>query len=580
MRPLLFLITLSTALAQTYSLGPDSQRKEGIPKGAVTKHSFVSSKLYPGTTRDYWVYVPAQYDPAKPAALMVFQDGGGYATETGAWRVPIVFDNLIAQGAMPVTIAVMANPGVLLAQSPNQQSRFNRSFEYDALGDRYVRFLIEELLPEVAKDYKFSSNPDDRAIAGSSSGGIAAFVAAWERPEAFHRVLSFIGSFTNLRGADVLPDLIRKMEPKPLRVFLQDGSNDQNIYGGNWFLANQEMFSALQYAGYETTFAQGTEGHNSRHGGAIFPDALRWLWKDYPKPIARPTSAPGARNYLMEILDPAADWEVVSQGHKFTEGPAVDRDGNVYFADAGANKIFKAGIDGKVALFQDNTRGATGLMFGPDGRLYATGVDSKRVVAYTPEGREAVIAEGVPGNDLAVTSKGAIYVTESAKNRVWYIDPHGRKRIAFEGEIGLPNGVRLMIDESLLLVADTISRWVWSFQVQPDGSLVNAEAFYHLEIPDSSPTGPPRSGADGMTLDSEAHLYVATRLGIQVCDQAGRVVGIIRKPDPASDPSNAVFGGAGLEYLYVTQQDKLWRRHLHRKGVLPWTPAKPPMPRL
>ena len=575
-----FAATAAALCAQDYKLGPDSQRHEGVPKGKVEKHAWASSKLYPGTTRDYWVYVPAQYDAAKPAALMVFQDGGGYASETGAWRVPVVFDNLIARAEMPVTIAIMVNPGVMPALSPNQQARYNRSYEYDALGDRYARFLIEELIPEVAKTYKLSTNPDDRALGGSSSGGIASFNAAWERPDFFHRVLSCIGSFTNLRGADTLPDLIRKMEPKPLRVLLQDGSKDQNIYGGNWFLANQQMFSALQFAGYDVKFEIGTEGHNSKHGSSIFPDALRWLWRDYPKPIARPTSAPGDRDYLMEILDPASDWELVSEGHTFTEGPAVAKDGSVFFADAGASKIFKASVNGKVELFKDATHGATGLMFGPGGRLYATGLDSKRVVAYTPDGKETVIATGIPGNDLAVTSKGAIYVTESAKNRVWYIDPQGRKRIVFEGEIGLPNGVRLMIDESLLLVADTVSRWVWSFQIQPDGSLSNGDAFYHLEIPDSAPTGPLRSGADGMTVDSEGHLYVATRLGIQVCDQAGRVVAIIRKPELTGDVSNAVFGGPNLETLYVTEGAKVWKRHLRRHGVFPWTPVKPPMPRL
>ena len=252
------IFLLSAAFgADDYVLGPDSQPHAGVPKGKVTKYSWTASKIFPGTTRDYWVYVPAQYDGSKPACVMIFQDGSGFQNETGAWRAPVVFDNLIQQGAMPVTIAIFIDPGVLPAGSPNQQARFNRSYEYDGMGPRYARFLIEEILPEVGKQFKLSSDPNDRALAGSSSGGIASFTAAWERPDAFRRVLSFIGSYTNLRGGDAYTSLVRKMEPKPLRVFLQDGSNDQNIYSGSWYLANQELAKSLEYAGYDTKFEVG-----------------------------------------------------------------------------------------------------------------------------------------------------------------------------------------------------------------------------------------------------------------------------------------------------------------------------------
>jgi sugar lactone lactonase YvrE len=183
-------------------------------------------------------------------------------------------------------------------------------------------------------------------------------------------------------------------------------------------------------------------------------------------------------------------------------------------------------------------------------------------------------------NDLAVGSTGAIYFTDPAGHRIWYIDSRGAKRVVHEGnDINFPNGVRLSPDEALLYVADTTSRWVWSFQVQADGSLANGEPFYHLELPDEVESGPVRSGADGMTVDSEGYLYVATKLGIQICDQPGRVVGIIRKPG-AADPSNVVFGGKDLDMLYITAVDKVYRRHLRRKGVFPWQPVKPPVPRL
>ena len=188
------------------------------------------------------------------------------------------------------------------------------------MGDRYARFLLEEILPEVAKEYNLSADPNDRPIGASSSGGICAFTVAWNRPDAFRRVLSFIGSYTNLRGGDVYANLIRKTEPKPLRVFLQDGRNDLNIYAGSWFLANQAISSALEFAGYDTRFVVGTEAHNMKQGSAIMPDALRWLWRDYPKPIAKSKGGGGERQFVTSILDPDSDWQLVSQGHKFPRG--------------------------------------------------------------------------------------------------------------------------------------------------------------------------------------------------------------------------------------------------------------------
>jgi sugar lactone lactonase YvrE/enterochelin esterase-like enzyme len=578
---LFYLLAAGILAADEYTLGPDSQRHDGVPRGSVTQYSW-TSKTYPGTVRDYWVYVPAQYDAAKPAAVMIFQDGGGFVKEDGGWRVPVVFDNLIQQKAMPVTIGIFINPGVLNALSPEQQSRFNRSYEYDGLGGRYAKFLIEEIIPEVAKKFNLSKNPNDYGVAGSSSGGIASFTAAWVRPDAFRRVLSFIGSYTDLRGGDVYPNLIRKTEPKPLRVFLQDGSNDQNIYAGSWYLANQSMASALAFSGYESKFVVGTESHNGKHGGAILPDALRWLWQDYPKPIAKPAAESSDRRSINAILDPDADWELVSQGYKFTEGPAVDRDGNVFFSDVGAKptKIYKIGLDGKVAVFKADSGGANGLMFGPDGRLYAAQDGSKRIVSYGMDGKESVIAEGMGSNDLAVSSKGEIYFSDPQNHKIWFVDKAGEKRVVHEGEdIVFPNGVRLSPDESLLLVADTGTRWVWSFQVQQNGSLANGEAFYHLELPDDVEHGMMRSGADGMTLDREGYLYVVTNMGIQICDQPGRVVGIISYPQPG-DAANLVFGGADLQTLYLMDGDKVYRRKLRRKGFLPWEPLKPPAPQL
>jgi sugar lactone lactonase YvrE/enterochelin esterase-like enzyme len=579
MRALLAALALLAApflSAQTeYPLGPDSERQAGVPAGTVTAHNWTST-VFPGTTRDYWVYVPAQYEADTPAAVMVFQDGGGYVDEKGRWRVPIVFDNLIQKGEMPVTIGIFVNPGVLAAASPDQQSRFNRSFEYDGLGGRYARFLLEEILPEVARTHNLTRDPNLRAIGGSSSGASCAFTVAWNRPDAFRRVLSFIGSYTGLRGADAYPTLIRKSEPKPLRVFLQDGSRDLNLYSGSWWIANQEMASALAYAGYESTFVTGDQGHNSIHGSAILPDALRWLWKDWTKPIARSRGVAGAeRHFITEILDPAHEWQLVSEGHRFTEGPSVDRQGNVYFTDVPNNRIHR--IDhatGKVTVFKSDTGGADGMMFGPDGRLYACEGRLKRIVSYGADASTRVVADEVTPNDLAVSAKGDVYFTDPSHKRVWLVDGKGGKRVVHEG-LEFANGVVLSPDQSLLMVADSRSRWVWSFQLAADGSLVNGQPFYRLEMPDEAKD----AAADGLTVDAEGYLYVATALGVQVFDQPGRLAAVIEKPH-GGPLANAVFGGPDLDTLYVAAGDKVFRRVLRRKGVWPWQPVKPPQPRL
>jgi enterochelin esterase-like enzyme len=268
---------------EAYTDPPELAEMPGVPKGKLLPQKDWESKIYPGTTRPWWIYVPAQYKEDQPACVMVFQDGGGY---TGF--VPTVFDNLIAKGEMPVTAAVFINPG----SGRGEEGRGQRSVEYDTLSDRYARFLLEEILPEAEKTVKLRHDPESRAIAGISSGGICAWTVAWERPDEFRKVLSWVGSFTNIasgktrrEGGHNYEALIRKSAKKPIRVFLQDGANDLDNNNGNWPLANQQMAKALQFAGYDYQFVFGQGFHSNRHGRSILPDSLRWLWKDYkPKP--------------------------------------------------------------------------------------------------------------------------------------------------------------------------------------------------------------------------------------------------------------------------------------------------------
>ena len=264
---------------EVYETHPDSRERPGVPKGALKPMAAWKSRIFADTSRDWWVYVPAQYKPDAPAAVMVFQDGAGYRE-----YVPTVFDNLIARGDMPITVGIFIQPGLF------EGGRSNRSFEYDTLSDQYARFLLEEILPEVEKTVKLRRDAASRAIAGASSGGICAFTVAWERPNEFSKVLSWIGSFTNIASGKTVREgghnyeaMVRKTPKKPIRVFLQDGANDLDNAHGNWPLANQTLARSLAYAKYDYRFEYGQGFHSNRHGRAMLPDTLRWLWRDYPK---------------------------------------------------------------------------------------------------------------------------------------------------------------------------------------------------------------------------------------------------------------------------------------------------------
>jgi enterochelin esterase-like enzyme len=261
---------------EVYETHPDARERVGVPKGTLTQMPSWSSKVFPGTTRDWWVYVPAQYNAANPAAVMVFQDGA-----TARQMVVPVFDNLIAKGDIPITVGIFIEPGGI------KNPRDNRSFEYDTLSDQYARFLLDEILPEVEKTVRLRRDAAGRAIAGQSSGAIAAFTVAWERPNEFSKVLSGIGSYTNIQSGKTLREgghnyaaMIRKAPRKPIRIFMQDGANDLDNQHGSWWLANQTLARSLAFSGYDYKFEQGQGFHSGSHMRAILPDALRWLWRN------------------------------------------------------------------------------------------------------------------------------------------------------------------------------------------------------------------------------------------------------------------------------------------------------------
>jgi gluconolactonase len=550
-------------------------QQQAAPKPApplpanVVKGEFDQSTVYPGTWREYWVYVPKELDRSRPAPVMVFQDGLQYGA-------PAVFDDLIQKKQLPPLVGVFVMHGRVRAPSADALDRMNRSFEYDAVSGDYARFLLDEMLPFVAKTHglTLSSDPNDRAIAGNSSGAIAAFAAAWNRPDGFRRVFSAIGTYVGLRGGNDFPVLIRKTEPKPIRIFLQDGRNDLNNYTGSWFIANQDMQAALEYAGYDVRHAWGDGEHNSRHATELFPEAVTWLWRDWPAPIkANPDGK--SKQDVFQVLTPGEDWQLVSEGHRGTDGPAVNARGELFFSDPSNNKIFKVGVDGKTTVFAENTNGANGMMFGPDGKLYTGATRTRQIVAYDADAKMTVVAENALVNDLAINAKGDIYYSDSPAKRIWLLPKGGVARVVDEG-IDSPNGVLFSPDQSLLYVSDYTGGLSWAFQIAADGSLAHKQRYFYVHMPDAAT----RSASDGMAVDADGRVYIATGLGVQVFDQIGKCHAIIPAPNRAA-LSNVEFAGANFDELYVTNGDKVFKRKTKVKGVLSWRPpVKPAPPRL
>lgn len=569
-----FFVSISLLCAQeeSYPIHPDMVKKEEVPEGEVTKGTFDSSAVFPGTTRDYAVYVPAQYDPEKPAALMVFQDGLSYLK-----TVPIAFDNLIASGDMPVTVALFVNPGVVPALSEEALPRYNRSFEYDAVDGSYARFLLDEMIPHALADLNITEDPNLRGLCGSSSGGIAAFMVAWERSDQFRRVYTTVGTYVGLRGGNELPVLVRKTEPKPIRIFLQDGKNDNDLYCGSWWVANQDMLASFEWAGYEVNHEWGEGGHNRKHGNAIFPDVMRWLWGGWEtNPVVRnhpDRSQSKANDFLIE----GEGWELVSEGHQFTEGPAVNPDGELFFTDLEGSKIWRVSTSGETSLFKENTGGTNGLAFAPDGKtLYGCQREPGRLVSWNIDSGEMTVhVNGVKPNDVVVAHDGTVYFSEPRKKAIWVIPPGGKAEIASDAFSGV-NGVILSTDQSLVYAADYTGRFVSSAQRKADGALSFAQPYYHLHLPPASVDI--RSHADGMAVSEDGWLFVATAMGVQICDQPGRVHLIVPSPIGERHPSNVFLHE---DILYATCGEKVFRRKINLKGAPAWAPPiKPDKPRL
>jgi len=564
------LLATPPARGDDYTLGPDSQEQAGVPKGTVSEFAWKESKVYPGTERQCWIYLPPGFDEAKEYPLIVFQDGGGVVNPKGQFRAPIVLDNLIHKGEVPAMVALFINPGNVPPGIPGGKGRSTRSYEYDTPDGVYAKFLIDEMLPEVAKRAKISPNPDHRAVVGISSGGICAFSVAWFRPDAFRKVITGIGSFTNIRGGVWFPAAIRKTERKPLRIFLQEGEKDLDNVHGNWPLSNHDLVAALVFAGYDHKAVFGTDGHGGKHLGAILPDALRWLWRK-EEPLPAPTPDNKGDLALSGLIIPGKGWEPVIEDLKFVDAPCSDAAGNFYFSDLGGGSgVHKIAVDGTRSIFNEKATGISGMKFGPDGRLYACHNKEKRVIAIDPSGAVEVLMTDIGCNDLTVTTKGQVYVTETGKKQVVLIEGAGKSRVVDTG-ITAPNGLALSPDGGTLAVSDYAGVAAWAFRIEANGDLrARMPVFPYRDFGNTV-----ESKGDGMTCDTMSRWYVSTQAGVEVYDPNGRPIGLILSPTGTAITSVAL-SGQGLNWLFVLTQGKIYKRQVNATGFVsaPEAPKK------
>ncbi|HVU07050.1 MAG TPA: SMP-30/gluconolactonase/LRE family protein [Verrucomicrobiae bacterium] len=533
-----------------YKSGPDSMPQPGVPKGKTFWFKFANSKIFPGTSRIITVYVPAKYKGDKPACVYMGLDGLGF-------DVPIVFDNLIYKGQMPVTIAIGVSPGGVVSVNGKENPRFNRSFEFDSLDDSLARCIVGEIFPAVEKHLtpdglpiKLSRDPNDHCAGGGSTGGIGAFTLAWERPDLFRRVFSAIGTFVCMRGGDRYPVLVRETEPKPLRVFQQDGSHDEAGIPevGDWWMSNQTLERALDFAGYDHQHVWGTGSHNAKQATAVFPDAMRYLWKDWPNPVlAHPAKTQNVM--LKAILDPSSAWQAVSNAGVACDYLAVNPRGEIFFHDMATQRTRKFGTDGKVSD--------------------APEIPRDKAFAFAADGHVITVA-GINATYLTVTSSGLIYATDADAGKVWIIQSDGTKTLLDEG-LKQPTGIALSPDDLWLVVMESRTHCGYSYRVKLDGTVDLKQQFYWVHVPDWADD----SGAGGMCMDRDGRLYVATRMGVQVFDRNGRSRGIL--PMPVGEATNVCFGGTNFDTLFVTSGGKLYLRHMKAVGVPAFTsPIKLP----
>ena len=542
MKRLIFLLgvalSLGNAIAQqAYNVrspyDPATQKVAEELQGEVIKFTLSDSQLYPGTQREVLVYVPQQYDGTKPACLLVCMDGILYDATT-------VMDNLIASGEMPVTIGVFINPGVVYDED-GEVVRYNRCKEFDSTDDTFSQFIENEVLAKVegmktpsGKAIILSKDANDRAITGASSGGIAAFSVAWNRPDLYSRVYTTVGTFVAMRGGNNYSNIVRKTEPKPLRIYMQDGWYDVwNPIFGEWFEHNLLMESAFNFAGYEIFHKWDRGNHSIKYGTMAFPDAMRWLWKGYPAKVQKGWSNNGM---LQDILLENEDWrEVLLPATVEGELFAAQDTSAVYASHAYIYKVSAAGGVEQVGSLKSGERLMGEQLIAKGNSLYKNGVK----VADGLSGLKAVQALA-DGKYLALCnakSKGNV-LTVNVGCRALAVAPD--YRFCVTGEENTHHLISTVIDKT--------------------GKMLYSEPFYYLHDLSNSTLNP--SGS--MAFDTKGNLYVATEIGVQVADHNGRVRAILSLP--AGRVHSLAFSG---NYLFVRCGEKVFVRKMKAEGHLP-----------
>lgn len=525
--------------------------------GTIKELTFDRSRIFPGTIRKVTVFIPGQYDGAKPACVYVRQDGYNPA-EKG------MLETLVASGDMPVTVGVFVTPGDLPPDRPGTMGRRNRGLEYDGLGDAFARCITEELLPFVTAELKLnlSSSGNDRCIAGCSSGGICAFNAAWERPDLFTRVYANSGSFVAFRGGHEFPTWVRKFEPRPIRAYLTTGTQDMENCAGDWYLLDQEMDKALKFSGYDYQF-HALEGGHGVGWNEHFMAAMRFIWKGWPTPVPVPAGAPRAQ----DIIIAGEGWQAVPGLAGGPTALAANSRGDILFLQAG--RIGCISASGKVTDVATGVQ-ASELAVGPRDEVYTVSTVTGKVIAYDRAGKPRQVADGMKAGHACAYPDGSLYlscppVRAGSPGKVWLLKA-GRKTLVDSG-LKLPTGLAYRPDQWLLQVADGASRWAYSYSIGKDGKLGNRERYFNLLVGDADDD----AGAGPVLYSREGRILIGTRLGVQVCADDGPTQVVL--PAPVREPViGMALGGADHDLLTISTRSGIWRRRAKVHGIGAYSP--------
>jgi gluconolactonase len=557
------------------SRSPPTPSRSHVPKGTMLKDTYTAKEgsVFPGTQREYQIYLPAGHRQNQPAAFMVFQDGVIY-------QAPVVFDNLIAKKDIPPLVGIFIKPGVVPAANDNALPRFNRSYEYDSITPTYSQFLIDEFLPAIEAKHglKLSTDPNHAAISGNSSGGICAFMVAWHRPDRFRRVFTGVGTYVGIHGADQLPVLVRKFEPKPLRVFLQSGTGDNNLYCGDWWMANQMMERSLTWAGYDVNHAWGEGGHNAKHASQIFPDVMSWLWRDWQTDIEVKANPKGESKWKGYEVVGDGEWRPLKNSRQVQQLCATVT-GGVYCLVGNVEgdlnpKLAFISPDDDVKVITDAPSFTARLEAGSNASLIC--VTMNGLARLSGEGRLIEQTNALKSLDrVSMRHDGSAIAIQDGKFTLITNEMVGLTALEPYGH-GVRSNIWAMTfspDQTHLYVGGP-SSVIDLITVTADGHLSNPQPFYLLDNLGSSDVT-----ARDLCVDTNGWLYVATSLGIQVCDQAGRVNFIIPTP---KQPYDVCFGGKDLSELFIACGDTIYKRPTKAKGVVSGQqpPIKPAPPKL